>query len=367
MDEGDLYPVPEGLDPALAVCLGVSGLAAWIGLSWRGRLAEGENVLVLGASGVVGQIAVQAAKLLGAGRVVAAARDAEALERAGTLGADELVRLEGDFGAALKDASDGGYDLVLDPLWGKPVAAAIAAMKSFGRVVSLGQSAGAEATLSLCGDPVTPIDLLGYTNYTAGEERKREAYAELAAHAAAGGSGSRSSGSGWTTCPRCGSGRGRPRTRSWSSSRSRAAARTSMPAVEVRAAAYSTRRTFTVATVVAHSHAPVSGRAPHAPRSTRAVNVTRPPRFNRLILRAPPSNTTGSGTANASSASAGGHGSASRGTLPTVKRKSSSTEKRVRTRGRVVAQPLRSTRARGGSNVSSSLVIVWNGGAPRSP
>src|SRR5918997_2597215 len=120
VEEGDLYPVPDGLDPALAVCLGVSGLAAWLGLGWRGRLAEGETVLVLGASGVVGQIAVQAAKLLGAGRVVAAARSAEGLERATGLGADAVVALGagGELPAAMRDASGGdGYDVVLDPLW----------------------------------------------------------------------------------------------------------------------------------------------------------------------------------------------------------------------------------------------------------
>jgi NADPH:quinone reductase-like Zn-dependent oxidoreductase len=143
-------------------------------------------VLVLGASGVVGQIAVQAAKLMGAGHVVAAARDQAALERAGSRGADALVRLEGDLAAALKDASPGGYDLVLDPLWGEPAVAAIACMKPFGRVVALGQSAGAEATLTSAAIRSTPIDLLGYTNYTAGEERKREAFAAMAAHAAAG-------------------------------------------------------------------------------------------------------------------------------------------------------------------------------------
>lgn len=187
VDEGDLLPVPEGLDPALAVCLGVSGLAAWLGLEWRGRLAEGETVLVLGASGVVGQIAVQAARLLGAGRVVAAARDEASLERAGRLGADALVSLAGaDYGAALKDAAGGGYDLVLDPLWGEPAVAAIGCLKPFGRVVQLGQSAGAEATLTSAAVRSTPIDLLGYTNYTVGEERKREAYATMAAHAAAG-------------------------------------------------------------------------------------------------------------------------------------------------------------------------------------
>jgi NADPH:quinone reductase-like Zn-dependent oxidoreductase len=188
IDAGSGYPVPDGLDPALAVCLGVSGMAAWLSLEWRGRLADGETVLVLGATGVVGQIAVQAAKLLGAGRVVAAGRDEEALEHARSLGADELVRLRGeDVAEALRSASGGdGYDLVLDPLWGEPAVPAIAAVKPFGRIVNMGQSAGAEATLSSALVRNTPIDLLGYTNYTAGEERKAAAYARLAEHALAG-------------------------------------------------------------------------------------------------------------------------------------------------------------------------------------
>jgi len=179
---GSGFPVPGGVDPALAVCLGVSGLAAWLGLEWRGRLAPGETVLVLGASGVVGQIAVQVAKLLGAGRVVAAGRDAGALERAQEPGADATVVLGDD----LADASDGGYDVVLDPLWGAPAEAAIALIAPFGRHVNIGQSAGAEATLSSAAIRATPIDLLGYTNFTAGEERKAAAYARLAQHAAAG-------------------------------------------------------------------------------------------------------------------------------------------------------------------------------------
>jgi len=184
---GDGYPLPEGLDPALAVCLGVSGLAAWLGLEWRGRLQRGETVLVLGASGVVGQIAVQAAKLLGAGRVVAAARSAEGLQRASALGADATVKLADDQAAALKEAAGGaGYDVVLDPLWGPPAVAAIAAMAPFGRLVGLGQSAGPEATIPSALVRSTPVDILGYTNYTAGEERKAAAFATMAGHAAAG-------------------------------------------------------------------------------------------------------------------------------------------------------------------------------------
>jgi NADPH:quinone reductase-like Zn-dependent oxidoreductase len=185
IDTGAGYPVPDGLDAALAVCLGVSGLAAWLSLEWRGRLEPGESVLVLGATGVVGQIAVQAARLLGAGRVVAAGRDEAALARAESLGADACVRLAGeDVPGALRAASRGdGFDLVLDPLWGEPAVAAIAAVKPFGRVVNMGQSAGAEASLASAAVRNTPIDLLGYTNYTAGEERKAAAYERLASHA----------------------------------------------------------------------------------------------------------------------------------------------------------------------------------------
>jgi NADPH:quinone reductase-like Zn-dependent oxidoreductase len=185
------YPVPDGLDPTLAVCLGVAGLAAWLPLEWRGRLAPGESVLILGASGVVGQIGVQAAKLLGAGRVVAAARSEEGLERARALGADATVQLgaaEPDqLAGELRDAAGGdGFDLVLDPLWGEPAVCALAALKPFGRLAQMGQSADANATLSSSAVRAKPVEIVGYTNYTAGEERKAAAYARMAAYAAAG-------------------------------------------------------------------------------------------------------------------------------------------------------------------------------------
>jgi NADPH:quinone reductase-like Zn-dependent oxidoreductase len=185
VDAGSGYPLPDGLDPALAVCLGVSGLAAWLGLEWRGRLAYGETVLVLGASGVVGQIAVQAARLLGAGRVVAAARDEMALKRTRSLGADAIVRLgHPQLPTALREASAGdGYHLVLDPLWGAPAKAAIQALVPYGRLVHVGQSAGAELTLSSPAVRSKPIDLLGHTNYNVPEEQKAAAYDRMARHA----------------------------------------------------------------------------------------------------------------------------------------------------------------------------------------
>ena len=74
--------VPEGADGAVAAGLGIAGLAGWLPLAWRAPITGGENVLVLGATGSVGLVAVQTAKLLGAARVVAAGRSAAGLERA---------------------------------------------------------------------------------------------------------------------------------------------------------------------------------------------------------------------------------------------------------------------------------------------
>ncbi len=188
IEAGSGYPVPSGLDPALAVCLGVAGLAAWLPLEWRGALEPGESVLVLGASGVVGQIAVQAAKLLGAGRVVAAARSEEGLALARELGADATVQLgTADLAAALREAAGGdGFDLVHDPLWGEPAQAALSALRPFGRLVHVGQSAAAEATIASSVVRAKPVDIRGYTNYTAGEERKAAAFERMAGHALAG-------------------------------------------------------------------------------------------------------------------------------------------------------------------------------------
>ncbi|MGE0067006.1 MAG: hypothetical protein AB7T48_06590, partial [Solirubrobacterales bacterium] len=92
----DLMDIPEGISAATAMPFGIAGLAAWTGLEWKGKLSEGETVLILGASSIVGQIGVQVARRLGAGRVVAAARDEGLLARCVELGADATVRLGGD-------------------------------------------------------------------------------------------------------------------------------------------------------------------------------------------------------------------------------------------------------------------------------
>lgn len=178
------FSVPAGLDPGLAVALGIAGLAAWLPLTWRAGLQAGETVLVLGASGVVGQIAVQAAKLLGAGRVVAAARDRPSLERLRDRGADATVVLEGDIGRALKDAAGDGYDVVVDPLYGPPLQAALAAAAQGARIVTIGANAGQTATIPI-GD-LFGRTVMGHSNQHAPLDVRREAYERMAGYAAAG-------------------------------------------------------------------------------------------------------------------------------------------------------------------------------------
>lgn len=184
-----LIEVPDGVEDPLAVSFGVSGLAAWLALTWRAELQPGESVLVLGSSGVLGQIAVQGARLLGAGRVVAAARDRASLDRArDELGADAVVELdgEGDLSERLKEAGGSGFDVVIDPLWGEPALAALAALNVEGRLIQIGNSAGESVELPTRGFRDRLGQIIGHTNFKASRERKREAFATMCEHALGG-------------------------------------------------------------------------------------------------------------------------------------------------------------------------------------
>jgi NADPH2:quinone reductase len=181
--------IPRGADPALASALGIAGLAGWLPLAWRAPLEGGETVLVLGATGTVGLVAVQTAKLRGASRVVAVGRSAEGLERATALGADATVQLSDDLDlvAAFRDAFDGeGPSYVFDPLWGAPGAAAVQAAAPHARVVQLGQSAGPEATIASGAVRGKNLTIFGLTTYRVPSDELAEQYARLVGHAVAG-------------------------------------------------------------------------------------------------------------------------------------------------------------------------------------
>ena len=171
--------------------LGLSALAAWEVLEGRASLRPGEAVLVLGAGGVVGQVAVQAARLLGAGRVVAAARPGAALERASALGADAVVELrDGEDATALagrlRSACGGPVDVVVDPLAGVPGAAAVLVLGERGRLVNLGSTAGASVVADSATLRSRTASVLGYTNNALTDERRRSVFDVVLEHAAAG-------------------------------------------------------------------------------------------------------------------------------------------------------------------------------------
>jgi NADPH2:quinone reductase len=139
-------------------------------------------VLVLGATGTVGLVAVQAARVLGAKRIVAAGRNEQALERAKERGADAVVRLdEGiDLEDAFREACGGdGPTLIHDPLWGEPARAAIEAAAPKARMVNLGQSAGPDSTLRSGAIRGKNLDLLGYTNFAVPRDELARQYQQL--------------------------------------------------------------------------------------------------------------------------------------------------------------------------------------------
>ena len=185
----DLIPLDDAVPDHVAAAVGLSGVAAWMVLTWRARLQPGERVLVLGAGGAVGQAALGVARLLGAGRVVAACRTEAAAERARRAGAEDVVLLDPDVDrltALLQNAVGGSVDVVVDPVFGVPATAAARVLAPFGRLVNLGGAAGDEARFSSAGLRSRTAAVLGYTNNALTAQQRREAFTEVTRHAAAG-------------------------------------------------------------------------------------------------------------------------------------------------------------------------------------
>jgi NADPH:quinone reductase-like Zn-dependent oxidoreductase len=114
-------PLPEDLNDVTAAAIANPGMSSWAAFKERAELTAGETVLVNGATGTAGRLAVQIAKYMGARKVVATGRNAEALKALPRLGADVTIPL-GDVGEAFEDALKeqfgDGIDVVLDYLWG---------------------------------------------------------------------------------------------------------------------------------------------------------------------------------------------------------------------------------------------------------
>ncbi|MCB0869637.1 MAG: zinc-binding dehydrogenase [Solirubrobacterales bacterium] len=187
--EGGGITLPPGINPEQAIAFGVAGLAAWMSLDWRGELKDGETVLILGASGSVGQIAVQAARMMGAGRVVGMARSEAGRQKVLDLGADAAIGSEGNIDelkASIFEATGGGADLVLDGLWGLPAAATLQTMKPFGRLVQVGNSAGTEAPVTAGHIRGSSASIRGFRNFWPPREVRVEAFQRMCSLAVSG-------------------------------------------------------------------------------------------------------------------------------------------------------------------------------------
>lgn len=142
--------MPDDVDDKTAISMGIAATGALVPLE-KAAIQKGENVLILGATGTLGQIALQLARHMGAGRIVAAARSEESIQRLVSRGlADAGIKLGGaDDVAALKDASNGGFDVVLDLVCGQPLLSALKATRWGARIMTIGTGAGRQISLDI--------------------------------------------------------------------------------------------------------------------------------------------------------------------------------------------------------------------------
>lgn len=153
VDPTRVLPIPDGLAPEHAAAIVNPAMSGWLALKLRARIAKGDRVIVLGATGASGQLAVQIARSLGASRIVAVGRNEAVL---GRLAADATVKLDQpSFADDLTRIVAGGVDIVLDYLWGEParvmldtLAAASVPATTRIRYVNIGEAAGARVDFS---------------------------------------------------------------------------------------------------------------------------------------------------------------------------------------------------------------------------
>jgi NADPH:quinone reductase-like Zn-dependent oxidoreductase len=191
------FPVPANVSDETAAALPNPGVSAWLSLAYRAKLVQGENVLILGATGVTGKLAVKIAKLLGAARVVAAGRNQQALSTLHDLGADATISLalpETELSEAfLREAGQSGFQIVIDYVWGRPAEAFLAAItcrefaviQSETRFVQVGESAASTIALPAAVLRSTALTILGTAGIPPGNVLL-EAFEQVMAHAAKG-------------------------------------------------------------------------------------------------------------------------------------------------------------------------------------
>jgi NADPH:quinone reductase-like Zn-dependent oxidoreductase len=162
--------LPDELDDVTAAAIANPGMSAWAAMKERGKLTAGETVLVNGATGTAGRLAVQIAKYMGAKKVIATGRNVEVLKSLAALGADVTIALVED-GDALEEAFQGqfaeGVDIVIDYLWGQSAERLIIAGARAGRegvpirFVQIGAVSAPTITLPSAALRSSAVELMG--------------------------------------------------------------------------------------------------------------------------------------------------------------------------------------------------------------
>ena len=184
------FQLPEGIDPVQVAAAMNPAMSSWVALRRRTGFQSGQSVLILGATGCSGQLAVQVAKQLGAGHVIAAGRDPQRLAACEELGADVVLRL-GESPGLGELAAD--VDVVLDYLWGPVAADAMTAIATQRRDrtrpltwIEIGAVAGSHAEIPSAALRALPLQIVGSGQ---GSVPTRDILAELPAIATAVASG----------------------------------------------------------------------------------------------------------------------------------------------------------------------------------
>ncbi|TCC24013.1 quinone oxidoreductase family protein [Kribbella sindirgiensis] len=184
--DADLIVLEAPVRDAAVAAIGLSGVAGWMVLTWRARIQVGERVLVLGGGGAVGQVAIGAARVLGASQVVAVVRSDASRERALAAGADEVVALSTDVDELTGRLGEPTYDVVVDSVFGVAATAASRVLAPGGRLVNLGGSSNDEAVFSSAVLRSKSASILGYTNNALTADQRRDALTAVLQHAATG-------------------------------------------------------------------------------------------------------------------------------------------------------------------------------------
>ncbi|HEY9258458.1 zinc-binding alcohol dehydrogenase family protein [Chitinophaga sp.] len=194
VDKKWCIPLPDGISDSMAAAIFNPAMSSWLALNYRGQLQPGETVLILGATGAAGKLAVQIAKALGAGKVIAAGRNKAVLAQLPALGADECIALDQSPEALLKAFAAQSYDVVIDYLWGEPVSTLITAITGKElmkegprtRLVQVGAMAGSNISLPAEALRSSRLEILGSGGGSIAPEAIFKSFPEIMKCAAAG-------------------------------------------------------------------------------------------------------------------------------------------------------------------------------------